>query len=69
MAMFKDCIIKTIPLMQNHVRNKMAASNTSNDGRVTGRFSTRCSDEHGKETKNKDFKLAEEATFPASFDD
>ena len=39
------------------------------DGRVTSRFQTTCNEKHRKVAKTKDFSLAEEGSFPASFAD
>ena len=54
--------------MQNHVRNKMAASITKgcrrNDGQVMVPFAPRCNEKHKREMKMKDLNPAEEGDFP-----
>ena len=51
--------------MQNHVRNKIAASKScrKNDGQVMARFVPGCNEKHGREIKMKDFNPAEEGDF------
>ena len=60
-GLFDDCV------MQNHMKNKMAASILF-VGQMTARLQASiCCEKDGKEVKTKDFNLAEEGTIPAGY--